>query len=64
MLGIVLGGMFEQNLVNSMIKARGNPAAFFERPVAAVLGLLTVLVWLSPLFFAWARGRVVSPRLA
>jgi len=56
--------MFEQNLVNSMIKARGNPAAFFERPVAAVLGLLTVLVWPSPLFFAWARGRVVSPRLA
>jgi TctA family transporter len=59
-LGIVLGGMFEQNLVNSMIKARGNPAAFFERPVAAGLGVLTILVWLSPLLFAWARGRAQS----
>jgi TctA family transporter len=53
--------MFEQNLVNSMIKARGNPAAFFERPVAAGLGVLTLLVWLSPLLAAWMRRRSRKP---
>ncbi len=33
-LGLVLGGMLEQNFVTSMIKAGGNPLAFFERPIA------------------------------
>jgi TctA family transporter len=56
-LGIVLGGMLEQNLVSSMIKARGNPVAFFERPVAAGLGMLTILVWLSPVFVGLIRRR-------
>jgi TctA family transporter len=48
-LGIVLGGMLEQNIVSSLIKAGGDPTAFFERPIAFVLGVITILVWLSPL---------------
>jgi TctA family transporter len=48
-LGVVLGGMLEQNFVMSMIKADGSVMAFFERPIAAALGVLTILVWLSPL---------------
>ena len=48
-LGLVLGGMLEQHLVTSLIKANGNPAAFFERPIAGALGLATLLIWLSPL---------------
>jgi putative tricarboxylic transport membrane protein len=60
-LGIVLGGMLEQNLVSSMIKARGNPMAFFERPVAAGLGMLTILVWLSPVFIGLIRRRRPAP---
>jgi putative tricarboxylic transport membrane protein len=48
-LGIVLGGMLEQNFVTSMIKAGGHPAAFFDRPIAAVLGIATFLVWSTPL---------------
>jgi len=48
-LGVVLGGMLEQNLVSSMIKSDGNPLAFFERPIAASLCALTLLIWLSPL---------------
>ena len=48
-LGVVLGGMLEENLVSSMIKSDGNPLAFFERPIAATLGALTLLIWLSPL---------------
>jgi TctA family transporter len=47
-LGVVLGGMLEQNFVTSMIKADGNLIAFFERPVAAALGIVTILIWFSP----------------
>jgi TctA family transporter len=32
-----------------MIKADGSVMAFFERPIAAGLGVFTMLVWLSPL---------------
>ena len=47
-LGVVLGGMLEENFVTSMIKSDGNLLAFFERPVAAVLGVLTLLAWFLP----------------
>lgn len=57
-LGIVLGSMVEENFVTSMIKANGNLLAFFERPIAAGLGILTLLVWLSPLLIVlWRRAR-------
>jgi putative tricarboxylic transport membrane protein len=56
-LGLVLGGMLEQNLVTSLIKADGNPAAFFERPIAAGLGVATILVWISPLVTRSLRTR-------
>jgi TctA family transporter len=48
-LGVVLGGMLEENLVSSLIKADGNVLAFFERPIAATLGVVTFAIWLSPL---------------
>ena len=48
-LGVVLGGMLEENLVSSLIKADGNVLAFFTRPIAATLGVVTILIWLSPL---------------
>jgi putative tricarboxylic transport membrane protein len=48
-LGVVLGGMLEEHLVSSLIKADGNVLAFFARPIAAGLGIVTFLVWLSPL---------------
>jgi TctA family transporter len=47
-LGIVLGPMLEENFVTSMIKSDGNFLAFFERPVAATLGIVTVLIWSTP----------------
>ena len=37
-LGVVLGGMLEENFITSMIKSDGNLLAFFTRPVAATLG--------------------------
>jgi TctA family transporter len=47
-LGVVLGGMLEENFVSSMIKAEGNLLAFFERPIAGTLGVLTILIWILP----------------
>jgi TctA family transporter len=44
-LGIVLGPMVEENFMTSMIKADGNLLGFFERPVAACLGILTIVIW-------------------
>ena len=44
-LGLVLGEMLEQNFMTSMIKADGDPLFFFERPIAATLGGLTLLIW-------------------
>jgi putative tricarboxylic transport membrane protein len=54
-LGVVLGGMLEENFVTSMIKAEGNLFAFFERPVAATLGALTLAVWFLPLLLRRLR---------
>jgi putative tricarboxylic transport membrane protein len=54
-LGAVLGGMLEQNFVTSMIKAGGNPLAFFDRPVAGVLGVMTILIWTAPLIMRRLR---------
>ncbi|MEP9379651.1 tripartite tricarboxylate transporter permease [Aquabacter sp. CN5-332] len=59
-LGIVLGKMLEEAFVTSMIKADGNLLAFFERPVAAGLGVVTILVLLTPVFAA-LRQRVRAP---
>jgi TctA family transporter len=48
-LGIVLGPLVEQNFLTSMMKSNGELMAFFDRPIAATLGILTILIWLSPL---------------
>jgi TctA family transporter len=47
-LGVVLGGMLEENFVTSMIKSDGSLLGFFERPMAAVLGVLTLAAWFLP----------------
>jgi putative tricarboxylic transport membrane protein len=47
-LGVVLGGMLEENFITSMIKANGDPLVFFSRPIAATLAVVTLLVWFVP----------------
>jgi TctA family transporter len=47
-LGIVLGGMLEENFVTSMIKSDGEFLAFVQRPIAATLGGLTLALWFLP----------------
>jgi TctA family transporter len=55
-LGLVLGTMIERNFMQSMIKAEGNLLAFFERPIAATLGVVTIAIWLFVVVGA-LRGR-------
>jgi putative tricarboxylic transport membrane protein len=59
-LGIVLGPLLEHNFITSMMKSDGQLAGFFERPIAAVLGVLTVLIWgwvLVGTMLPWWRRR-------
>ena len=59
-LGVVLGGMLEENFITSMIKSDGNCSAFFERPIAGTLGGITALLWAGMLWHAWRRGPVAA----
>jgi TctA family transporter len=47
-LGVVLGGMLEENFITSMIKSDGSLGAFFGRPIALTLGILTLAAWFLP----------------
>ena len=47
-LGVVLGGMLEENFITSMIKSDGDLLGFFARPLAASLGGLTLAAWFLP----------------
>jgi TctA family transporter len=48
-LGMIMGELLEENFMQAMIAADGNILAFFSRPIAAGLGITTILVWFSPL---------------
>jgi putative tricarboxylic transport membrane protein len=48
-LGVVLGGMLEENFITSMIKSNGDLSAFLARPIALILALVCLLVWTWPL---------------
>jgi putative tricarboxylic transport membrane protein len=56
-LGVVLGNMLEEQFFASLVKADGRVFAFFERPIAAALGVLTLLIWTSPMWRGWLRRR-------
>ena len=45
-LGIVLGKVIEKNFLITMIKHEGDLLGFFQRPVAAGLGIVTLLLWI------------------
>ncbi|MFK7966108.1 MAG: tripartite tricarboxylate transporter permease, partial [Burkholderiaceae bacterium] len=60
-LGLVLGGMVEFNFVTSLLKSDGDLLILFSRPIAAVLGVVTVLVWLTPALLG-LRAKLKAPR--
>lgn len=56
-LGLVLGEMLEANFMSSMIRSAGDFLAFFSRPIAATLGVLTILTWGFMLYRGVLGGR-------
>ena len=56
--------MLEENFISSMIKADGNLLAFFTRPIAATLGVLTIAIWFWPLLRRRRRRTVPRARVA
>jgi TctA family transporter len=59
-LGLVLGEMFEQNFMTSMIKSDGSFIGFFDRPIAATLGVLTLAMW-GWMLFKGVRSSLAPP---
>jgi TctA family transporter len=62
-LGLVLGEMLEQNFMTSMIKADGSLLFFFERPIAACLGVATILIWAAMIWRAFNPKAGIIPGL-
>lgn len=60
-LGLVLGRLLEDNFMVSMIKSEWDLICFFQRPVSAILGVLTITLWLSP-FLAYFRKRRIHKK--
>jgi len=55
-LGIILGGPLEERFIQTLTGSDGSLAAFFSRPLAAMLGLACIVLWGSTLALAF-RGR-------
>jgi len=63
-LGLVLGPILEQNFMTSMIKSDWDLTLFFTRPISAILGGLTLIVWFFPVLAAFlekAKKRNLPP---
>jgi putative tricarboxylic transport membrane protein len=65
-LGLVLGRLLEESFMVSMIKSNWDLTVFFRRPVGAVLGFITIILWASPLIavlrgYLRARGKGENP---
>lgn len=59
-LGIVIGPLLERNFITTMIKSDGSFLTFVERPIAAVLGGVLVLIWASVIYSAWRGGSILD----
>lgn len=62
-IGMVLGDLLEQNLNRSLIVGRGSLAIFWDRPIARVLVIVSVITALTIFVNLRAVLRLVSPRL-
>ena len=60
-LGMVLGAMLEEHFIRAMIRADGDFTAFFERPIAGGLGVVTLAVLCLPLIRRMLRTRMLLP---
>lgn len=63
-LGMVIGTLLEKNFMQAMIAQQGDLTAFFSRPIAATLGVITILIWAAPVISAVRRRRQRRAALA
>jgi len=56
-LAVILGPVIESNFLRSMIKAQGDMLVLFDRPIAAALGCLALLIWGAILFSSFWNMR-------
>jgi putative tricarboxylic transport membrane protein len=54
-LGIILGGPLEERFLQTLTNSQGAVSAFFDRPVAAMLGVTCILLWFTPPLLAMLR---------
>jgi TctA family transporter len=60
-LGIILGGPLEERFVQTLTGSGGSLDAFFAWPLAAPLGIVCAVVWVTPAVLA-IRRRLKAPR--
>ncbi len=56
-LGIILGGPLEERFIQTLSNSANPWEAFFSRPMAAGLGCVALLVWLTPVVVRLLRSR-------
>ncbi len=61
-LGLVLGRLLEESFMVSMIKSEWDLTIFFHRPISAILGVITLILWTSPLLNALRNRLQVSKK--
>ncbi|MHC4177337.1 MAG: tripartite tricarboxylate transporter permease [Planctomycetota bacterium] len=54
-LGIILGRPLEERFIQTLTASDGSLLAFFSRPIAAALGGICILLWLTPSLLALLR---------
>ena len=59
-LGLVLGELLEQSFMTSMIKSDGSFVVFFQRPIAGVLGVVTLAIWAMMMWRGVQRLRKIE----
>lgn len=52
-LGIILGGPLESRFIQTLTASDGALIAFFNRPIAGLLGALCIAVWISTVLLEW-----------
>lgn len=56
-LALVIGPMLESTFLQSLERARGNLVDFVNRPMASVLAVITILLWVVPIIIAILKHR-------
>ncbi|GHV36862.1 C4-dicarboxylate ABC transporter permease [Synergistales bacterium] len=59
-LGLVLGDLLERSFMVSMMKSEWSLVPFFERPISAVLGIIVILIWTTPVIIPYIKRKMAK----